>query len=180
MPLRGIWQLAGSSCRRIPQTSGHWEQLSAMSYSRVHTSVERVDRQVQGHRGTHRPALPHGSQGSFSAARRRGASALTGPDEHYSYREWALELGPLQAGSPGTPPSACSRHTARAWLPWGCPTPGRFVGLYGVAAGTWTAANSATTCRMLRRIPRWRPWPLCGALQGQCTGAIMGGNPDIF
>ena len=25
-------------------------------------------------------------------------------------------------------------------------------------AGTWTAANPATTCPMLRRIPRWRPW----------------------
>ena len=25
-------------------------------------------------------------------------------------------------------------------------------------AGTWTAANPATTCPMLWRIPRWRPW----------------------
>ena len=25
-------------------------------------------------------------------------------------------------------------------------------------AGTWMAANPATTCPMLRRIPRWRPW----------------------
>ena len=26
------------------------------------------------------------------------------------------------------------------------------------AAGTWTAANPATTCPTLRRIPHWRPW----------------------
>ena len=30
-------------------------------------------------------------------------------------------------------------------------------------AGTGTAANPATTCPMLRRIPRWRPWHVGGS-----------------
>ena len=38
----------------------------------------------------------------------------------------------------------------------GAASPARWFG--PSTAGTWTAANPATTCPTLRRIPRWRPW----------------------
>ena len=40
------------------------------------------------------------------------------------------------------------------------PSPAKSTG--PSTAGTGTAANPATTCPMLRRIPRWRPWPYVG------------------
>ena len=52
-------------------------------------------------------------------------------------------------------------HAATCSVPRGCVqpagvSPAKSTGPF--TAGIWTAANPATICPMLRRIPRWRPW----------------------
>ena len=57
----------------------------------------------------------------------------------------------------GSAPSGCDRPAGAS--------PAKSTG--PSTAGTWTVANPATTCPMLRRIPRWRPWPTWVAPAGE-------------
>ena len=58
-------------------------------------------------------------------------------------------------------PREARDHAATCSVPRGCVqpagvSPAKSTGPF--TAGIWTAANPATICPMLRRIPRWRPW----------------------
>ena len=58
-------------------------------------------------------------------------------------------------------PREARGHAATFSAPRGCDRPagaGPAKSTGPSTAGTGTAANPATTCPMLRRIPRWRPW----------------------
>ena len=65
-------------------------------------------------------------------------------------------------GKPGTTQLPVQRP-AGAGRPAGA-SPAKSTG--PSTAGTWTAANPATTCPMLRRIHRWRPWHMWVAPAG--------------
>ena len=114
---------------------------------------------------------------TFRPALRCGRRSLPGPVR--SIRDSGVPANPgcetVSAGPWSSAATSCRRrpgvrlrwpreakdHAATFSAPRGCDRPAGASPAKSTGpstAGTWTAANPATTCPMLWRIPRWRPW----------------------